>query len=263
MENYANVVKFMAKLARDAEKIINKNKVYKIMDKGARDVVTDLDLMIERHCIDEINKHYPNASIVSEEYNSDQAISNTCFTIDPIDGTKNFSHGLPFWGIQLSYFENGDTVASVIYLPEFKIFIESAKGMGTLVNGEKAEFLKTDLEHSMWLIDGNEPRHLLWDALFKTSQGVRSLGTSVASYAFLLAGKVNAVVNKKAYPWDVFPGYFACQNAGLYCTILNNGIQIATTSQELLDFAKSKLDVPIVYENTKIAMLMKNNESKN
>ena len=256
MTDYLKYARFMERLARDAEKIYLKHKKsFKIIDKGVCDVVTDVDLIIERHCIDEIQKAYPSASIVSEEFNSDEIVTESCFTIDPIDGTKNFSHGLPFWGFQMAYFENGNVVASVINCPELKLFITAFKGGGTFCNGKRVQIHDTDFAHSMWLLDGNEVRRLIWDDLAKNTHGARSLGGSAPSYALVLAGRGLCLVNKKAFPWDIFPGFFACENAGFHCAMLNNGFQIVAPNKEILDYAISKLDVPINYENTKLARL--------
>ena len=54
---------------------------------GENDLVTNLDLQIERFLIDEIKKEYPNFDIVSEEFNTNNEITENCFIIDPIDGT--------------------------------------------------------------------------------------------------------------------------------------------------------------------------------
>ncbi len=249
--NLIKIANFMQRLAYDAERIVRRHKVSAAhtMDKATKfaghDIVTDLDLMIEKHCIEKIKRNYPQVTIVSEEFNSDSDLSNACFVIDPIDGTKNFFHGLPFWGFQMAYVENGETVASVIYLPVLHYFVKAVKGHGTLVNGKKATVSPTPLEHSLWLVDGNKVRDIIWRDLYRDSLGARSLGCSSVTYTFLLAGKISGIINRTAPVWDVLPGFFACQNAGLSCMRLKNGIQIATTSQGLLDYASKKLDIPL------------------
>ena len=235
------IIKFMQRLAYDAEKIIRKHKSFKTMDKGRHDVVTEIDLMIERHCIERIKRAYPNATIVSEEYNKDNLLGKNCFVIDPIDGTKNFAHGLALWGFQMAYVENGETLASVMNLPELHYFIKAIKGQCTTCNGINISYQPCDLEHSLWIVDGNSVRDLIWNDLYHDAQGARSAGCSVFAYAMIVAGKISGVINHKAKVWDVLPGYFACENAGLYCKMLDNGIQIVTVSPNLLDYACEKL----------------------
>lgn len=89
---------------------------------GENDLVTNLDLEIERFLIDEIKKQYPNFDIVSEEFNTNNKITENCFVIDPIDGTINFANNLPLWGIQVACIKNGKTIASVISLPRINEF---------------------------------------------------------------------------------------------------------------------------------------------
>lgn len=239
--NLIKIANFMQRLAYDAEKIVRKHKIFKTMDKGRHDVVTEIDLMIERHCIERIKQAYPNATVVSEEYNKDNLLGNSCFVIDPIDGTKNFAHGLVLWGFQMAYVENGETLVSVINLPELHYFTKAIKGQGTTCNGKHISYKPCDLEHSLWLVDGNNARGLIWDDLYRDAQGARNTGSSAYAYSMMVAGKVSGVINRKAWAWDVLPGYFACENAGLYCKMLDNGIQIVTVSPNLLDYACEKL----------------------
>ena len=249
--NFIKVANFMQKLAYDAERIIRRHKAGathatdKAGKKVGHDIVTDIDLMIEKHCIEKIKRAYPQATLVSEEFNSDSTLTDSCFVIDPIDGTKNFFHGLPFWGFQIAYVEHGEVVASVINVPALHYFVKAIKGVGTFVNGKKVVIKPISLEHSLWLVDGNRVKEIIWLDLYRDCLGARSLGCSSVTYTFLLAGKISGIINRMAPAWDVLPGYFACENAGLHCVTLKNGIQVATVSKELLDYATKKLDVPL------------------
>lgn len=79
------------------------NEKFEITNKGGEyDLITNLDLKIEKFLIDEIKKNYPNFDIVSEEFNNNNQITENCFIIDPNDGTINFSNNIPLWGIQIA-----------------------------------------------------------------------------------------------------------------------------------------------------------------
>ena len=78
-------------------------------------LVTDLDWEIEQFLIGKIRESYPDFDIVSEEYNTNNEVTDNCFIIDPIDGTINFANKLPLWGIQIACIKDGKRVASVIY----------------------------------------------------------------------------------------------------------------------------------------------------
>ena len=98
------------------------------------DLVTSFDYEVERFLIDRIEKEYPGYSIISEEFNTDKKLTDNCFTIDPIDGTVNFAHGNPLWGIQVCAVESGKPCASVIYLPRLNEFYH-ANEIGSFLNG--------------------------------------------------------------------------------------------------------------------------------
>lgn len=79
----------------------NKNRLeYECREKMPFDVVTSVDYKIEEEIISKINLQFPNDRILSEETKNDTIVSGRTWTIDPIDGTYNYSNNLPLFGIQ-------------------------------------------------------------------------------------------------------------------------------------------------------------------
>jgi fructose-1,6-bisphosphatase/inositol monophosphatase family enzyme len=78
-------------------------------DHGAAEVVTEIDLAVERLLIAAIGARVPNATFLSEESRPDPAAlaSDTCFVIDPIDGTEEFAAGRSNYAISIALFEHG------------------------------------------------------------------------------------------------------------------------------------------------------------
>ena len=108
-------LKFLIDIVKEASKLITEEFEVKAKDNKG-DLVTNFDFEVEQFMINEIKKAYPNFNIVSEEFNSNEGLTDNCFTIDPIDGTVNFANNIPLWGIQVACVKNGKTVAAVIYL---------------------------------------------------------------------------------------------------------------------------------------------------
>lgn len=105
-------LKFLIELVKGASNLITDEFEVKAKDdKG--DLVTNFDYEIEKYMIDKIKSNYPDFSIVSEEYNSNECLTDNCFTIDPIDGTINFAHSIPLWGLQVACIRNKKTCAAV------------------------------------------------------------------------------------------------------------------------------------------------------
>ena len=148
-------IEFLIRIVKEAEKITrNSYEVHQKDDQG--DLVTSLDIAVEKYLISQINENYPDFRIVSEEFNSDAAVAENCFIIDPIDGTINFANGLPLWGIQITCRKDGRTVASVIDLPDLEEFYY-ADDTGAYRNGQKIQIRKVPEKNAVYAVMGKIP----------------------------------------------------------------------------------------------------------
>ena len=100
--------------------------------------MTEIDLAVERLLIDAIRQRVPDAAILSEESNPDPSAleQDTCFVIDPIDGTEEFAAGRPGFGISIALFERGRPAAAVLDMPAHDWRFECAVGAGASLNGK-------------------------------------------------------------------------------------------------------------------------------
>jgi myo-inositol-1(or 4)-monophosphatase len=106
-------------------------------EHGRDELVTEIDLAVERLLIDAIRERVPDAAILSEESNPDPSAleQDACFVIDPIDGTEEFAAGRPGFGISIALFERGRPAAAVLDMPAHDWRFESAPGAGANLNG--------------------------------------------------------------------------------------------------------------------------------
>src|SRR4051812_4455068 len=107
-------------------------------DQGRSELVTEVDVAVERLLIDVIRQHVPDAAILSEESSPDPSAleQDTCFVIDPIDGTEEFAAGRPGFGISIALLDRGRPAAAVLDMPAHDWRFESAVGAGATLNGE-------------------------------------------------------------------------------------------------------------------------------
>src|SRR4051794_1151744 len=107
-------------------------------EQGRSELVTEIDLAVEELLIDAIRQRAPDAAILSEESNPDPSAleQETCFVIDPIDGTEEFAAGRPGFGISIALFERGRPAAAVLDMPAHHWRFESAAGAGASLNGK-------------------------------------------------------------------------------------------------------------------------------
>ena len=224
-------IDFLKEIVLKANDISNKS--FEINSKGAEnDLVTNLDLEIEKFLISEIKKEYPSFDIVSEEYNTNNQVTDNCFIIDPIDGTINFANNLPLWGIQMACVKNGKTIASVISLPRINEFYY-ADETGAYLNDKIIKVNQVTIKNTLYAIDGNNNLPCM-QRMRKYSSNRRNYGEVCVSMAFVASGRIHGAVFRSDKPWDYEPGLFLCKMAG--ASICNkNGFHAAAMNKEFLD----------------------------
>ncbi|MGL4346580.1 MAG: inositol monophosphatase family protein, partial [Chitinophagaceae bacterium] len=92
------------------------DKDFKISEKeGINNLVTEADKASEKAIIEEIKKSFPSHQILSEEIGSILTDSEYKWIIDPIDGTVNFAHHIPFCAVSIAVEKKGEIIAGVVY----------------------------------------------------------------------------------------------------------------------------------------------------
>lgn len=227
---------FIKKIAKEAEKISQEQfEVHPKGDKG--DLVTNLDIKIEEYLISKIKENYPDYTIVSEEFNSNNAETDNCFIIDPIDGTINFANGLPIWGIQIACRKDGKTITSVINLPKINEFYY-ADETGAYLNNQKITVKEVPVKNALYSIIGHNSVHDT-EKMQTYSRNHRQFGASCAVFAFMASGKIHGVNFRVDNPWDYEPGLFLCKMAGAKTKSVQ-GFHAAAMNQEFLDILEKE-----------------------
>lgn len=232
-------VEFLKKIIKEAEEISKKHfEVHYKDDEG--DLVTNLDLEIEKFLIGEIRDSYPDFAIVSEEFNASEYATENCFIIDPIDGTVNFANGVPLWGTQIACRKNGKTIASVINLPRIGE-LYYADETGAYCNEEKISVREVPIRDALYTVVGKKG---ITDAIKMCaySEHRRFFGASCFDYTSLASGRIHGVSFRAEHPWDYEPGMFLCEMAGA-ATKSVKGFHAAAMNQEFLDLLEKETAV--------------------
>ncbi len=247
---YNDQINFMIESVLLGHRVVKNNRHLRVMDKGKFDIVTNVDLEIETLILKRVKKLFPDVPVVSEEFCPSEEIPDCCFVIDPVDGTKNFYHGLPLWGMQMAYLENGAPVASVIYCPELGLDIVAGADIGVFVNDKRVSYERKDVEHSLIMLDG--PKRHRWNVikeLDEVVQGVRVVGSTSVGFSLVVSGKVEGYVYMCKHPWDLLPGLCCAKNAGLYVYDHNQRMGLIANSPELLEVMKKSVLSAIAKDN--------------
>ena len=88
-------------------------KLKEISDKGKNDIVTNVDKAAEILIKNELAKHFPAHGFYGEELKGDQLETGFVWVVDPIDGTKNYAMGIPYFSIVIALAKEGEVLTGV------------------------------------------------------------------------------------------------------------------------------------------------------
>ncbi|MDE1940699.1 MAG: inositol monophosphatase [Patescibacteria group bacterium] len=132
---------FLEKIAREAGAITLKHfKRAKVEYTKGHDlnVVTKADLESNEYLVSEIRKKFPDDGFISEEKGEDNSEAERIWIIDPLDGTLNFSKGIPMYSVMIARARKGIVELAAIYDPVHDDLYMAEKGKGAYLNGERA-----------------------------------------------------------------------------------------------------------------------------
>ena len=138
--NSANI-NILVKACRKASKSLIRDfgeiEKLQVSVKGPGDFVTNSDKRVEKILIDELEKARPNYSILSEEIGEIKKDESFKWIIDPIDGTSNFLHGIPHFGISIGLEQEKEIICGIIYDPIKDEMFTAEKGQGAYLNNQR------------------------------------------------------------------------------------------------------------------------------
>ncbi|MBI4096666.1 MAG: inositol monophosphatase [Candidatus Levybacteria bacterium] len=191
------------------------NKPLEIRLKEDKSVVTIADEQSENAIKQFILSYYPTARFIAEESRGNQK-EIECWIIDPIDGTRNFSRGIPLWSVLISLYRKGEFVIGVCYFPVFNWLIFAEKNKGAFCNGKKINVSSISNLRVSYTAFGS-PRHFknkqkIID-LINASGSTRCMDLSYSAY-LVASGKMDVLVDAYGKIWDVAPFKVIVEEAG-------------------------------------------------
>lgn len=195
------------------------------MAKGDRDMVTDLDIEIERAVRASLHQSAPEVGFLGEEGHRDQGAGGLTWVLDPIDGTANLVHGLPLFAVSLALVRDDQPVMGIIDLPALGQRYSAVNGRGATLNGRALRVREPrGLADAMVTIGDyavgddaagkNTPRLAVTAQLARTVLRVRMLGSAALDLAWLAEGKTEVCITLGSHPWDIAAGLVIAREAG-------------------------------------------------
>ncbi len=209
-------------IARISGKILvdNLGKINSRKEKSPKNFVTNVDLASEKLIISEIKKKYPTHQILSEEAGEKKTNSQYKWIIDPLDGTHNYMHSFPLFGVSIAVEHKGEVVSAVINVPLLNRMYVAEKGKGSYLNGKRIHVSKTNsLYHSLIVMDSLFDRYFerLTELLEKISplvNAIRFPGAAIMDLSSVAVGEADAYICIHTNPWDVAAGMLLIKEAG-------------------------------------------------
>lgn len=201
----------------------NFGRTMRVEKKGAIDLVTEIDLEVERGFREMITERFPEHAVLGEEFGgAGDRIPGFCWVFDPIDGTTNYAHGLPIFCSSLALELNGEPVVAAVYDPNRKELFTSERGQGAWLNGEPLHVSTADSLIDSLLVTGfhydvqKDPGDVIamFAAFISRARAVRRLGSAALDLCYVAAGRFDGFWEKKLQPWDVAGGALIVSEAG-------------------------------------------------
>jgi myo-inositol-1(or 4)-monophosphatase len=186
----------------------------------AKEAVTSYDKEVDRLIIEEIKRHYPHHSLLTEESGFLQGDPDWPWIVDSLDGTGDFADFNPFFSVCLALMHHSELLLGVAYAPAIDEFYFAEKGQGAYLNGLQIQVSDvSDLSQSyMFYCEGGDKNRertgKLLHKVYPRVTDIRKLGSAGLETAWVAAGKGEAYFTTRIEPWDVAPGVLLVQEAG-------------------------------------------------
>lgn len=225
--------------------------------KTPKDVVTAADLESERILVGEIGRLFPEHAVRTEE--AGQVSGGTsgapCWFVDPVDGTVNFSRGLPMWGVSAALVKDCEPLVAVCFLPRLGEMFLATKGGGAYLNGARISVSETsELSHAI-VTNGDfnvgevakiNPQNLRnFSREAEACMRVKCMGSAVAEGCSLAAGRLDGFVMTMSYPWDIAGVALIVREAGGKATEIS-GAELGFRDREDALFSNGILHAELV-----------------
>ncbi len=205
---------------------------------GHQDLVTDADREAEALILARLQEAYPEHEILSEEsafqsqarkseaQSSLQASQGPTaagfrWVVDPLDGTTNFAHGVPFFAVSIALEERNEPIVGVIYDPIHEELFAAVRGEGARLNGQPIRVSDVDELKRSLLATGFPTRSPLRERnldymgrFLPLAQSLRRFGSAALGLAYVACGRLEGYWELTLHRWDLAAGILLVEEAG-------------------------------------------------
>ncbi len=184
-----------------------------------RDLVTKADREAEKLLVDRI----PGSDdVLGEEGSLRLTGADRLWVIDPLDGTVNYLHGIPFWAVSIAIIEGNELLAGIVHAPKLNQTFTALRGDGCRLNGDTVgvsasasigeAIMATGFAYNRNEIPDNNLDN--WARITLAAAGVRRMGAAALDLAYTACGRLDGFWELHLSPWDVAAGTLLVREAG-------------------------------------------------
>ncbi len=202
-----------------------------IKEKGSEEeAVTDSDVLIQRELMNRLSELVPGCQFYCEEegYNSFKK-TEYLFIIDPIDGTMNYTRGIPECAISVALLHNNELIFSCVYNLFRDEMFYAMKGKGAYFQGKKIHVSERDFKHSIFFTGFSlyekkyaKPCFEVTEEVYSLSNDVRRFGSAALELCYIALGRGELYFAYRLQPYDFSGGELILKEAGGVLSSLHN-----------------------------------------
>ena len=201
-----------------------------IDEKGLNSLVSYVDQEAEKRLVNMLSAKLPAAGFLTEEETKNSGTAALRWIIDPLDGTTNFLHQLPFFAISIALQQAGEIVLGVVYECNRKECFYAWKNGGAFLNGNVIQVSKTaELKDALmatgfpyYRFEDLDDYLMILSYFIKNTRGIRRFGSAALDLAFVACGRFDCYFEAYLNPWDVAAGVLLIKEAGGKITDYSN-----------------------------------------
>jgi myo-inositol-1(or 4)-monophosphatase len=198
------------------------NTGVRVEKKGAIDLVTEVDLEVERMFRAMIAERFPDHDVLAEELGGALRGSRHRWVFDPLDGTTNFAHGVPIFCASLALEIDGRAAVAAVYDPNRKELFTAEAGVGSWLNGRRLKVSTNAAVLESMLVTGF-PYNIhqkadefvkVFAQVLKHARAIRRLGSAAIDICWVAAGRMDGFWEASLKAWDMRAAALILEEAG-------------------------------------------------
>lgn len=207
----------------------NRHRRTEMVERSAHDIKLALDIECQRKAEAVIARACPNPRVLGEEGRAGTGEEAPVWVIDPIDGTVNFSHGMPVWCSSVAVLQDGEALAGAVFVPEWNELYTATREGPAELNGAAVRVSETNVLSDAMILTGlskhmdSHPEALRFLAsIAARAQKTRVMGAAAVDICHVACGRADGYYESSIYLWDVAAAGLVARRAGGRTSILRS-----------------------------------------